>query len=234
MDQLTSSLPAEAQRRALPVDIEHGGIRLAVPLLALGSFAALFVLLSALGSQLIPDFSGGCLVFIGSVVGALLLALAADNVLKRVWPSGRDIVVDADGLTLNDNRRKAAGTPPARIHWDQRVNILAWRFTVKRGSARVAKNSIMLGLQVVQDETQIIAYTFAPNKEADETRYEDFEQLVLRDVLNKGQMSIRESNQQRRLLRAEDERWRDGAELRYEDFAFLVETIKTHIPNWRE
>jgi hypothetical protein len=52
---------------------------------------------------------------------------------------------------------------------------------------------------------------------------------LTRAAIEKSGASLRETSQQRRLLAAEDERWRNGAEVRHEDFPLLIEAITRHV-----
>jgi hypothetical protein len=228
MNQALPETDQDQASRIIPVDVEHAGVRLALPLILLASFVILFVILNAL-----PGVSGtGCLMLLIAGGGALLMGIIADRVLKRIWPSGRSLVIHPDGLRLLDRRKRQH--KEINIQWAQRINLLAWRFTVKRGSARIPKGWIMLGCQLTQDDEQVILYTLAPDHEAEDTRYANFNQLLLREVVNKGELPLREANKQRRLLRVEDERWRDGAELAHADFATLIDTLMEHDPLWQE
>jgi hypothetical protein len=232
MDQEGSLITADSAPRSLPVDVEHVGIRLAVPAAAFVGLVVLYVALSALFSTGESDEAFGCVIFGLAGGGALGVGAVADRVLKRIWPSKRRVVIDAEGIRLTDRRKGA--DQQISIRWAHRINALGWRFTVKRGSARIPKGWIMLGCQLIQDDVAMILYTFAPAKEADESRYAGFIQLVLRSVINKGELPLREANRQRRLLRLEDERWEDGAELRHADFAFLIDTLARYGATWQE
>ncbi len=162
------------------------------------------------------------------IVVAVLVAVVADRYLKRLWPSGRSLVVNSTGLQLRDQRKNRH--QETRISWDQRVNILAWRFAVERGSARVPKGWNMLAMKLLQDEAEFVFYAFMPPKEASALpAYSTFTLLTSRSAIEKGDLSLREASEQRRLLKAEDERWQDGAEVRREDFGALVASIMQHI-----
>lgn len=215
-----------------PVDVEHAGIRLALPVITIVAFVGLATLLGNFATQLSPESGLNCLAWIVAVFVAVGLAALADRVLKRIWPSGRELTLTDQAVILRDARR--AGSQITELQWAERINVLAWRFVVRRGSARVQKGWVMLGCQLLQDDDQITIYTFMPAKEADAPPYADFVPLVTRDVLEKGTLGLREANQQRRLLRAEAERWQDGAELRRADYAQLIDALIRRIPNWSQ
>jgi hypothetical protein len=224
--------PSDRDSWVFPIDVEHNGIRLALPLITIGGGILIYLVLTQVLAALSPDGSVSCAAVIISLIGALGVAALADRVLKQIWPSGRTLTVNLAGLHLADKRK--GRDVAVRLAWDQRINVLAWRFTVKRGSARVQKGWIMLGCQLVQDDEQLTLYAFVPSKVADEARFAEFTQLVLRDVLEKGSLPLREANEQRRLLKAESERWQDGAELRREDFEKLVELLTERVSTWRQ
>lgn len=226
------ALETEHESRVFPVDVEHMGIRLVLPFIAVASFIGLYAVISQILATINPEGSLNCVGLLMAVFGALGAAALADRLLKRMWPSGRTLTASRQSLHLIDKRK--GRNREMRLNWGERINVLAWRFTVKRGSARVQKGWIMLGCQLTQDDEQITVYTFVPAKEADEGHYADFTQLALREVLEKGQLPLREANYQRRLLKAESDRWQDGAELRREDFAQVVEMITRYVPDWRQ
>ncbi len=218
--------------RVIPIDVEHGGIRFAVPGLAVLGFVLGYFLTSAILNALNADFSVLCVAIIGGIFGAILASAGGDYYLKRVWPSGRSLSLDAERLRLVDTRRRRQGETD--LLWEQRINPLAWRFTVKRGSARVPKGWLMLSLQLLQDDRQMTLYTFMPEKSAATLpAYSLFTPLVPRAQLESDKLSLKEKSEQRRLLKAETNRWENGAEVRREDFPILLDIISPHIPEWQ-
>ncbi len=227
-----SQAESTAAVRVFPVDVEHMGIRLALPIMMVVGFVGLF----AIFSQPIDDFVtltagtiGGTAIvtFAVALVGALLIGALGDRLLKRVWPSGRTVALaDSNGtLTLRDGRRghRAAIT----FDLNARINVLSWRFTVRRSSPRAAHGWHMVACQLTQDEHQVILYTFVPPKVATESRYVAFHPLA--DPRDKAQLTLRETAEQRRLLAAETTRGEDGAELRPADFAEIVAALASHL-----
>jgi hypothetical protein len=43
---------------------------------------------------------------------------------------------------------------------------------------------------------------------------------------------LRAAAEQRRLLRLEDARWRDGAEIAQDDFRAMLAALTPHVPGW--
>jgi hypothetical protein len=150
-------------------------------------------------------------------------------VLKRVWKSGRTLSVRDHQIIVRDVRAKRA----SEVTFDltRRVNILAWRFKVKRGSPR---GSVLLALQLSQDNESVALYTLIPAKESDEARFAEFIQLMPRSSVLQGKLPLRELAQQRRLLQAEEQRWYEGAEMRRQDFIALLEVLKASRAEWIE
>jgi hypothetical protein len=215
------------------IDVEHQGIRLALPALTVVGFFAGYALFSWLLSILNSDLSAGCVPATGGIIVGLLLAAVGERVLKNVWHSGRSLTLDEGGLELLDKRRGKQAN--SRIMWAQRINVLTWRFSVRRGSARIPKGWIMLALQLLQDDTQITLYTFMPEKSAKTIAgFEAFQLLAPRAQLESNDLSLRQKIEQRRLHKAEDIRWEDGAELRRQDFEKLMEVFTQRVPNWQE
>ncbi len=225
--------PIEGQTRTLLLDAEHAGIRLALPLLTVAGFAVGLAVATAISNVLNLSSVAGCLSFSLAIGLALLTAVLGDRVLKQRWPSGRSLALSPEGLRLRDLRKNRQHE--AYLAWDRRFNLLAWRFAVQRGSARVPKGWQMLGLQLIQDEAQLTLYTFMPAKEAGALNgFGTFVPLTTRSAIEKGDLSLREMSEQRRLLKAEDERWRDGGEVRREDFPALWEEINAHLQGWQK
>ncbi len=228
----TSSTP-----RVFPVDVEHAGIRLALPILIVGSGVLFYVVLSPLIGSVVESLLGvdalnGFASFGVALLGALGVGVLADRLLKRYWSSGRRLVLDTQALVLRDQRR--GRTPQTRIVLDQRINVQSWRFTVRRSSPRAPSGWIMLACQLGQDDTQLILYTFMPPKRsATLPLLRVFSELAGRKDLEGGKLSLRETTEQRRLLKAENERWQDGAELQPESFASVLEALSPYIPEWK-
>jgi hypothetical protein len=228
MTQSTAPSTIDQTERAIPIDVEHTGIRLVVPILTVLGFVVGYFASSWLVGALNTDVPIGCVAVLAGIGLGVLAAVLADRVLKGRWSSGRDLTLDSNGLSLHDRRKNR--NSETRITWDKRVNVVAWRFTVERGSARVPKGWMMLAMKLLQDEAELILYTLMPAGEAKMLpSYDMFAPLASRAAIEKGTLTLREASEQRRLLQAEDERWKDGAEVRHEDFGALVSTIRQHV-----
>ena len=216
--------------RDIPIDTEHILIRVLLPLLTVGAVLGTHIGgLSVLGRLLPSRIDPVCvllpldgLVFVG---GGLLF----ERALKRLWPVRRRATLSEHALTLTDRRKR----PPqsTRIEWGRRVNVRAWRFTVKR-PGRIPRGWYCMALHLLQDENEAIFYTFMSRKEAEKlTGFERFVRLRSRqETLSNPDLSA--VAEQRRLLKLEDARWEDGAEVSREDFGAILAALRRHVEAW--
>ena len=208
--------------RHLPVDAEHLGVRIIVPVVSIAALVGVLVG----GPALLEALGGGGLSLLTlplAIAAAVGAAYASDRLLKRYWPSGRELLLGDRHLVL----RERSGSERV-IDLEARLNLLAWRFTVPR-RGRVPKGYLCLSVQLLQDERQITAYTFYdPAKTAVIQDFFLFTPLASRRMSQDERLSLRAAGEQRRLLQAEDERWRDGAELFTDDFLTLWAALAPH------
>ncbi|MFC1959839.1 hypothetical protein ACFLYO_03930 [Chloroflexota bacterium] len=212
----------ETTMQRLPVDVEHTGIRVVVPALAFGTLLLVLwggpVLLNLL--NLSDTFLRGVLLPL-AIIGAIVVAFASDTLLKQKWTSGRELLVDDRYLIFRERKQ-----PDHIILWTERINVLAWRFTVAR-RGRVPKGHYCLAVQLLQDDRQITAYTFYDPKHFDQLLAGDaFTPLAPRSSLDDERLNLRVAGQQRRLFQAENERWREGAELTSDHFVELWQIVQ--------
>jgi hypothetical protein len=228
----TKSDETAPESRTFLVDPEHTGVRLALPMLVFAGLIVGYFVASVILSLINPDVSAGCFPLIGAILFAVFITTVGDTFLKRIWPSGRTLTLTDHSLDLNDHRR--GKDKVISIQLDNRINPLTWRFKVSRGSARVQKGSVMLGLKLMQDESEVTIYAFMPEKEATALpNYAQFTPLVSRIELESDKLPLREKGEQKRLLKAEQERWEDGAELLRQDFPLIIEALIPHISDWQ-
>lgn len=226
----SQSLIAPTESVRVPVDVEHVGVRLGVPLLAVATlvvslwawprfFEAIGQRASWLGLLALP-------LALATTIG---MAFVGDRVIKRVWTSGRELELDDRQLVLRQR-----GQSDKTIRWDAHVNLLYWRFTVPR-RGRVPKGHFCLAAQLLQDEELVTVYTFIdPKKTEAIPNFDLFVPLASRDTLKDERVSMRVAGQQRRLLQAEDERWRQGAELTADDFVAVWSVLQYHLQAYQE
>lgn len=222
------------QPTRIPVDVEHSGIRVALLGLIIVSFVVFYVAASLIFNLFNIEIASGCFAFAVAVAGSMGVASFGERKLKEIWSSGRMLTLDDRGLELYDRRRgKESST---RMTWEQRINILAWRFVVDRRAAHVQRGAYMLCVQLLQDQSEVAIYTFMPPKDAEGlAQFPAFATLLPRSTVDKDKsgLSIREVSEQRRLLKAEDARWHSGAEVRPQDFKILANTLSQHVSEWQ-
>jgi len=216
--------------RQIGIDTEHTTVRWLVLILTAG----LVVLVHLVGTLLVRRLAGGagseCVVFFLDAVALVGGGLAIESTLKRLIPSRRSATLGDEALVVRDERHH----PPhiTRIVWDKTVNVKSWRFTVSRRS-RVQKGWYCMALHLLQDEEEVIFYTFMPPHEAEAIPgYQRFVRLRPRQEI-RSSTDLNTAAEQRRLLKLEDARWNDGAEISREDFKALLESLRQHVPNWR-
>lgn len=216
--------------RPIKVDADHFLIRFLVPVLALGVTALMHIAgMSAVGQWLDEGISAECVVIPLDVLVLAASGIGIEAVLKRVLPSMRSALLTPEALILRDGRRKPVQT--TRIDWERTVNARAWRFTVHRRT-RVPKGWFCMAVQLVQDETEAILYTFMPTDQAEKVPgYDNFVRLRPRKE-TESNTDLSAVAEQRRLLRLEDARWRDGAELHRDDFRAVLAVLAQHVPGW--
>ena len=214
---------------SLPVDAEHGGLRVTV--------FGMFILIWIIGYFALALIIPGAGVNLLAVAGGFILGYGAsfltERLLRSRWPSGRRLDLDARGVRLA--RRNAveqeitadAETPPS---------LLLWRFETPRRS-RVPKGWYVLACGLEQDECLLCVYTFmSPKDFKDYAQGERFTALKSRKKDGKDRQSGRDdllmAGEQRRLYQAENQRWLTGAEMTVAHFTTYLDTLKQVFPEW--
>lgn len=222
MPDTLAPAPVAAPDLRVPVDPEHGLLRLIV---------MLTFIISGIGSYLLLNIVLGQIPFINLIAIGLAIAIAmlttraVESGMKRRWPSGRYFEIAGDKLRLGSGSRVSR-----EIDGSQHVNVMAWRFTITKRT-RVPKGWYVVALAMMQDDLYLPLYTFISP--------EDFEAMplsehftVLTPTKSKEQGDLRLAGQQRRLRTAEYARWNEGAELTKLDFDQVVATLREKFPIW--
>ncbi len=223
--------PAGPQLRPIRIDAEHFSIRFLVPVLSI----VLVILLHLLGTAILDGLMEGgenpsCIMLPIDLVALVGFGFGLERLLKRVMPSRRSAALGDRELIVTDAR----ANPPivTRLDWDKAVNVKAWRFTVSRRT-RVPKGWYCMAVHLLQDEQEAIFYTFMPPPEAEASiGYTNFVRLRPRKE-TQSNSDLTAAAEQRRLLRLEDARWSDGAEITREDFRALLAVLQRWVPGWR-
>lgn len=211
----------------IPVDPEHSAMRLTV----IGLFIAVWVLTFFIINALIPAEGFNVIAIIVSFGLTALLTQQIERALKQRWPSGR--VLQAAGERVQIAQR---GRVQHEIRTNQQVNVLTWRFEIRRRS-RVPKGWYMVACALEQDDTYIPVYTFMSPKDFEQLNAGGhFAHLISRKELNASSGGthgdLRMAGEQRRLHMAESARWHSGAEMTVEDFKRYVSWLQGRYPQW--
>jgi hypothetical protein len=223
--------PAGEPMRPIKIDAEHFLVRFLVPVLSIVLVIVLhFVGTAVLDSLMDEGNSAACTMVPIDIVALVGIGFGLDRLLKRVIPSRRYAALGEHNLIVTDGRSK----PPVvlRFEWDKAVNVKAWRFTVSKRT-RVPKGWYLMAIQLLQDEQEVIFYTFMPPREAETSiGYDNFVRLRPRKE-TQSNSDLTAAAEQRRLLRLEDARWNDGAEITRQDFKAILAALQRWIPGWR-
>jgi hypothetical protein len=216
---------AVENRLAIPVDNEHGALRLTVVLtfifVWIGSFFVFSLLIPNDGISLLAGVIG-----FGAAYG---MTATFERYLKRHWPSGRVVQIDQGGVKLE---RK--GNLQQEMMSEDPVNVLLWSFKIPKQRGRVQKGWSMLACGLEYDNQYLTIYTFMSPKE-----FETFDMaksfktlLAKRKGKNDAREDLRVAGEQRRLRDAENYRWLNGGEVTPSDFITYLTQIKTLFPEW--
>lgn len=207
----------------MPVDAEHGGIRLA----GCAAFLGTSIVATLIFNIIISGFL--VIAIMLGIVAAAGVTYLLDRTLKGNWPSGRKLIVHAEQILLSKDTKVERSVDPTK-----QVNPLLWRFEVKR-SSRVKKGWYVVAMSLEQDGEHLPIYTFCSP--------EDFEKLPAsgqysaltrpdRDAKRSSERDMRLAGQQRRLHEAEMDRGMSGAELSLEQYIECFDTLQAKFPKW--
>lgn len=227
---MTHSDASGATERQITIDAEHFAVRFWVPVLAL----ALAFVVHLVGTSLVGDMLGEgtsplCVVLPADVLAFMGGSFALERLLKRHAPSRRSATLTEQALIVNDRRHSRQHV--TRIDWERTVNVKAWRFVVRRRS-RIPKGWYCMAVLLLQDEDDVILYTFMSPEEAEQvpgsggfTRLRPRKETLF-------DTSLSAAAEQRRLLVLEDRRWQDGAEISADDFRAVLALVRRFVPGW--
>jgi hypothetical protein len=216
----------DTSRLVIPVDSEHGALRLSV----VGIFIAAWVITFAIVNSLIVSEGLNIIALIGAFVVAGVAARVSETWLQKRWPSGRTVEIDARGVRVTSK-----GTVQNEVNTDQPGSVLLWRFQTKRRS-RVPKGHFVIACGLEQDDNYLTVYTFASPQEAEALqklqRFTDLSSEKDTKARDARQDSLRYAGEQRRLRLAETHRWNTGAEMSLPDFERFLTRIKEQFESW--
>jgi hypothetical protein len=216
--------------RPIVIDAEHFSVRLLVPVVMVGlTLVFHFVGRAVLSEILSEGVNPTCVILPLDIVCLFSVGYVTERSLKRLVPSRRSATLSDDRLVITDRRHH----PPQEIQvvWDKTVNVMAWRFVVRRRT-RIPKGWLCMAVQLLQDEADIILYTFMSPDEAEALQgYSNFARLRPRKETESNN-DLRAVAEQRRLLKLEDARWEDGSEIAPDDFRAVLTMLEKHVRGW--
>lgn len=210
----------------IPVDAEHSNLRLAV----IGIFLLGWIAIALVIGFLIPSGNLNLIAIIAGLVLAGLLTQLIEKRLKRYWPSGRIVQVNLDGVKI-----MLRGEVQQHIDTHKPANMLLWHFQIKRRS-RVPKGWFMVACALEQENLYLPVYTFMSPAQFKALENSDHFTALTSEkndkMENVGKFNLRLAGEQRRLRQAEDERWRNGAEMTVSDFQVYLDKLKWNFAAW--
>jgi len=232
----------ESNQLTFHADQEHGGLRAVVLLLIVAWFVIGFFFFSAVISQfdgLVAAYWLPLSCILGLVL-ALAVAWLAESLLKRYWPSGRQLVIDDEQL-----QAWLPGGETVRLAWSSQVWSTNWTFSLAgypRGGRerRLTKKHHCLACQLQQDKRRVIVYGYLKAKEAtDLLDGETFHEIEPAEHYERGPLRFLRGGAERpklpakilsgkdgRYWLAEQRRWSEGIELTPGDFLTFWEAVK--------
>ncbi len=148
-------------------DQEHSALQGVVMALLLAAMVLVYFLLRSLSSSVAPSSGfGGIFSCIASFPLSLLLVWPVEQWLKKMWPSGRSVRIDSQGVIA-----ARSADSETTIAWSEPITPLNWAFTLsgyKRGGRerRVPKGWHCLATELRYGEKQITVFTYMPPKKS--------------------------------------------------------------------
>lgn len=214
------------------VDTIHSGLRLVSAIaILIGAFLGSFVIVPALARML--GF-GEALPFVVPCLGGAAIGMGAGWAVERylhvIWPSGRWLKVDDEGVSLHERSGKTI-----QIKWADPVDVLSWHFVVRRARVSTPKGWYCVACRLAQEDRVITPYSFlSPTNAQAVAQWKAFPELISRK--HSGRQEVERSPQradgQEPLWAAEKDRWEDGAEMIPVDFAALLAALEQRLTGW--
>jgi hypothetical protein len=210
----------------IPVDREHGALRLVVVLVFVAVWVASFLILSTVISNTGLSLLA---VLLGFGIAYGITALL-ERVLKKRWPSGRVVQIDRDGvkLRLRDKLQQ-------EMMSEDPVSAVLWTFKISK-RARVPKGWSMMAVALEYEGQYLTVYTFMSPSQVESYELGEQHKKLIAKRKGKSDADAREdlrvAGEQRRLRDAENNRWMFGAEMTPPDFMAYVNRIQNQFPEW--
>jgi hypothetical protein len=176
------------------------------------------------------------------LVLALAISAGLEVWLKRIWPSGRSLTLDENGICI-----KEKGAEEQMIRRSEGLARLNWQFSLRgyrRGGRekRLSQNWVCLACQLQQGDTRLIVHSYMPPQKAKiwldtEAAHPKFYEIQPADLYESslkarlgaparpqiGSEILRGSDG--RYWLAERHRWDEGFELTPDDFAIFMDKV---------
>jgi hypothetical protein len=217
--------PLQPETLHLQVDREHSGLRISMVAL----FFAVLVIVFLITNALIASEGFNILAGIIAFGAAAIATRIADPIMKRMWPSKRNLQLDANGarMLMNDQIQ-------SQIHAEATANVHYWSFKIPR-RGRMPRGWYVVACALQQDDAYLAVYTFAsPTKTEELNKLKQFTELhseKSKAAAAKAE-SLRLAGEQRRLRLAEEHRWHDGGELTADDFETFIKRLNELYVRW--
>jgi hypothetical protein len=202
-----------------PVDPEHNALRLSVIGILLVSGVAGFIVFNAVIPGEGINFIAAILAFIVAVV----ITWQLERFLKQRWPSGRTVAIDDDKIRLHSK-----GVVQQEIDAGKHVNVMLWRFKIRRGSRM--KGWFVVACALEQENNYLAVYTFMSPEQVNSPAISSRFKMLLPN--KEADKDLRLAGEQRRLRNAEEYRWMHGAEMNGQDFEAFVARLQRQFPRW--
>jgi hypothetical protein len=206
------------------VDSNHLGVRVAVLIAMIGGFIGGILAIPALLRLLGIASALNIILVVGGAFGlAFGLSWLVEAVLREVWPSGRSLAVKADQIVLQEKEGE-----DVVLDWGA-VDVWAWCFAVDDRRQWVPRGWYCCALRLAQGTQTISPYSFFKPADANALPgWEAFEELISEKYASRpgNEHLAAMVSGQIHLRTAEDERWRQGAEMKADDFVALLEVVQ--------
>lgn len=210
----------------LPIDAEHIGIRLTMPLLAIVGLILGFIVGQILTRMIDEALSSLCLGIPLALVSLVIFTQIGERIIKPRWPSGRFILLDSSYILFRDKHHEET-----TFHWADPLDFYAWYFPVAKRRTRVERGWYCTAIQLQQHEQTMTFYTFLdPDKTSNVPHFKEwFVKLRKRKEMDDVKaFDPRLATQITRLHKMENERWLHGGELSYQDFLTLMQLVERY------
>ncbi len=213
---------------SFPADPEHGALRSAI----FGLFFAIWVIGYALINAAIPNDGLNIIAGLaGFGLAAVIVSRVIEPQLRRRWPSGRMVQMDADHIRLQQHDRVQR-----EIDAREPFSVLLWSFKIKHRRNRVPAGWFVIACALEQNDEFLPVYVLASPEQAKTLNEQAHFTALVSDKDAKAkdarQDTLRVAGEQRRLRLAETHRWADGAELTFADFEQYLTQLKSRFPQW--